>query len=169
MIEVNFINSLIVFLLAGFIGWLILFLFTGHPTGLLWKNEYPPLPFKPFFAFGTLLVFLIYPYLMNYSLPVQFILYALILTGFEWFGFFILQKIGVQFKCYYNGKRIALLYSIYWGLFGLIISQLFIQEKINMEIVLLALFLVLFFLLFRNGFKGQIVLNSNNEDRRRIC
>ena len=168
MIEVNLVNSLWIFLIGGFIGWLVLTLFSGHPTGLLWKNQPFPIPFKPFFAFGSLLIFLIYPYLMNYSLIVQFILYALILTLFEAIGFYLLKLIGIQFKCYYNGKRTALLYSVYWGLFGVVLSQLFIQEKITMEIFIFILLLIILFLIFNNGYKGLIILNSGKQNSK-IC
>ena len=60
MIEVNIKNTILIFIISGFIGWIILSIFSGELYGYLWKNF--NIPFKPMFAIGTVLIFLIYPY-----------------------------------------------------------------------------------------------------------
>jgi hypothetical protein len=165
--EPNFINGIWVFLLGGIIGWMILSIFNGKMSGYWWEKY--KIPFNPFFGLGSLIILLTYQYVLEYPILIQFIFYSLILTFFEWIGFYILRKMNIRFPCYYNGKRIALLYSIYWGLFGVIISQIFIKESINLLSFILFLILIVFFLLFRDGFDGKIVLNPNTKDKQNIC
>jgi uncharacterized membrane protein len=154
-------NTLIIFFLAGLIGWIILCIFGGKLTGYMWENY--KIPFKPMFAIGAVLIYLIYPFVSQYNIFIQFILYAVILTLLESIMFLFAEKVlHLQFECYYNNKRIAPLYSVYWGLLAVLLTQVLSGNYFTYLNLLIVLILAVFAILVSDGYRSMIKLDPHN-------
>lgn len=154
-------NTLIVFFLSGFIGWIILCIFGGKLTGYLWEKY--KIPFKPMFAIGAVLIYLIYPFVSQYNIFIQFILYAVILTLLESIMFLFAEKVlHLQFECYYNNKRIAPLYSVYWGLLAVLLTQVLSGNYFTYLNLLIVLILAVLAILVSDGYRSMIRLDPKN-------
>lgn len=154
-----------VFLASGVVGWVILSLFSGELEGHLWKTY--GVPFKPMFAVGAVMVFLLYQYTSRYPVYVQLLFYGGLFTVLEYLMFQVSDKVfNARFQCYYNGKRLALLYSIYWALMGTVMARLY-QGTYDSLTLTLAGVLVVLAAVFRDGRIGLVKLDKTGEYK--IC
>jgi uncharacterized membrane protein len=161
-------TAILIFLITGFIGWILLSIFSGQFIGYLWENY--RIPFKPMFAIGAVIIYLINPYIKDYNIIIKFIIYAIILTILEWICFeFIKIFLNIRYVCYYNGKRIALVYSIYWGLLALIFSKILNNDWYNLEMIILLIVLAGISYIFRDGREGFVKLDKLSEEERKLC
>jgi uncharacterized membrane protein len=159
-------STLLVFFVSGIIGWVILSIFSQMLTGFLWENY--RIPFKPMIAFGAVIVYLISPYFSQYDIWIQLIFYGLLLSLLELVMFVISDKIfNVRFRCYYNGNRLALIYSIYWAILAVILSQ-YLNNVLNKSSLILFIILVILVIVFRDGRDGIIILDRN-PNQIKIC
>jgi hypothetical protein len=68
-----------------------------------------------------------------------------------------------KFNCYYNGNRLAPVYSVYWGLLGVILTLIFTGKIKSIEFLSLISILLLITLYYRDGKTGLIKLGDSNE------
>ncbi len=151
-------NIVIFFAVYSFTGWIIEVIYRSSNSGKFTNPGFLYGPFVPIYGIGGIFISLIYNYIYPYPVPLQFIIYTIILTVIEYITGEIFERF-FQLKLWdysdnkfnLNGK-ISLLFSTAWGLLALIVVSYihpFISRPINNigkenSIILTSLFIVYF-------------------------
>ena len=133
------IEYIIYFFIYSFIGWLIETIYALFVHGYFVKRGFLFGPLCPIYGFGAVLLLLATKKL--YKKPfLKFLIATIAFTLFEYMVSFILEMLfGLRWWDYSNDflniqGRVSLLYSIFWGVIGLILLEKlhpYIQEKIQ--------------------------------------
>ena len=127
------------FFIYSFLGWLIETIYSLFVHGYFVKRGFLFGPICPIYGFGAVLLLLATKKL--YKKPfLKFLIAAIAFTLFEYIVSFLLEMLfGLRWWDYSNDflniqGRVSLLYSIFWGVIGLILLEKlhpYIQNKIQ--------------------------------------
>ncbi len=133
------IECITYFFIYSFLGWLIETIYAMFVHGYFVKRGFLFGPLCPIYGFGAVVLILATKKL--YKKPfLKFLIATIAFTLFEYMVSFILEMLfGLRWWDYSNDflniqGRVSLLYSIFWGVIGLILLEKlhpFIQDKIQ--------------------------------------
>ena len=133
------IEYIIYFFIYSFLGWLIETIYAMFVHGYFVKRGFLFGPVCPIYGFGAVLLLMATKKL--YKKPfLKFLIATIAFTLFEYMVSFILEMLfGLRWWDYSNDflniqGRVSLLYSIFWGVIGLILLEKlhpYIQDKIQ--------------------------------------
>lgn len=133
------IEYIIYFFIYSFLGWLIETIYAMFVHGYFVKRGFLFGPVCPIYGFGAVLLLMATKKLYKKPL-LKFLIATIAFTLFEYMVSFILEMLfGLRWWDYSNDflniqGRVSLLYSIFWGVIGLILLEKlhpYIQDKIQ--------------------------------------
>lgn len=125
----NYSNIILFFAFYSFCGWIIEVIYRSATNKKLINPGFLFGPFVPIYGFGALFITLLHQEIYIYQIPLQFLIYAIILTAIEYvtgeiFESFFQLKLWDYSDNRFNYKgKVCLLFSTGWGILALIFAN----------------------------------------------